>query len=352
MLKVHSVKRRARGFTLVELLVVIAIIGILVALLLPAVQSAREAARRMQCSNNLKQLGIAFHNYHDNFKQFPMAWYVSNNPWNGISWGTQLLPFIEQQPLADQYNPRVTPAMGTNPAVVRTSLNVYLCPSSPGGTQRKYDMNIPPNANATLQALGFPGIAVTGMAASDYSATSGVRSGFGNIAYNNNQGGERHGTLYAHATLTVGANVISSYKDSRIADIVDGTTNTFLVGERVGGDSLFSKRLRITAQAPIVAFAVGVNGGGWGDPLNGEHWLKGGLTTGLPNPMTSIDPTPPGGPCAINCTNLNGYGYFSFHAGGCQFLMADGSVQFVSETASPQSIAYRITRQKGEVLPD
>src|SRR5687768_13415660 len=94
-----SAVRRRQGFTLVELLVVIAIIGILVALLLPAVRAAREAARRMSCGNNVKQLGLAFHNYHDTYKSFPMAWYVTGPnrapQWNAGSWGRHLLPFIE-----------------------------------------------------------------------------------------------------------------------------------------------------------------------------------------------------------------------------------------------------------------
>src|SRR5688572_20808739 len=99
MSKFIPVRRPARGFTLVELLVVIAIIGVLVALLLPAVQAAREAARRMSCGNNVKQLGIAFHNYHDTFKSFPMGFFVTGPnrapTWNAGSWGRQLLPFME-----------------------------------------------------------------------------------------------------------------------------------------------------------------------------------------------------------------------------------------------------------------
>ena len=105
-MNVKTYPKMARGFTLVELLVVIAIIGILVALLLPAVQAAREAARRMQCSNNCKQIGLGLHNYHDTYKSFPMGWsltVVGGGPvLQGVSWGEQILPFLEQQPRHEQ----------------------------------------------------------------------------------------------------------------------------------------------------------------------------------------------------------------------------------------------------------
>src|SRR5688572_17707501 len=113
---------RRRGFTLIELLVVIAIIAILIALLLPAVQQAREAARRTQCKNNMKQLGLAFHNYHDSHKRFPMSYVAFVTPANGsqdvdFNWGymTMLLPFIDQAPLFNQLAPGTTPRIPQDP---------------------------------------------------------------------------------------------------------------------------------------------------------------------------------------------------------------------------------------------
>ncbi|MDY0165471.1 MAG: DUF1559 domain-containing protein [Thermoguttaceae bacterium] len=122
--------QESKGFTLVELLVVIAIIGILIALLLPAVQSAREAARRMQCSNNLKQIALAMHTYESAHRTFPIGLVATGrgmSQWPGHTVQIQLLPFIEQAPLHDQYNYNVR--LLDNPTVIRTSVATFLCPS-------------------------------------------------------------------------------------------------------------------------------------------------------------------------------------------------------------------------------
>ena len=346
-----SHRRHVRGgFTLVELLVVIAIIGILIALLLPAVQAAREAARRSQCTNNLKQLGLGLHNYADAFQTFPMAYFVYINPGTGNinigSWGLAVLPYIEQAALKQQYNSNVPAAnefgaIGqANIAVLSTPLNTFVCPSAPGGPQaRIYDGAIPAGAVPGLPALTWRA------APSDYCVTTGVLGVFANLAYANfpgGAGGNRHGALRDHITI-VGANVGNA--PCRFADITDGTSNTWVLGERTGGNDIYTKTTSWNlAPAATKAQLVAANGGGWGDPLNGEHWLGGTLASGLPFP-------PQQGPCAINCTNLRGYGFHSFHPGGCNFLVADGSVSFTSETTDAFIIAARITRQKGEVIP-
>ncbi len=190
------VKRRSAGFTLVELLVVIAIIGILVALLLPAIQAAREAARRTQCTNNLKQIGIALQNYHDTHNILPPSYVDSPNPNAEIRWGWGLLilPFMENDPLYRLIDP-VTHGGGGGNAVhradqnpnLRVRIKAYRCPSDP----HRSDLN--PNFTATGQA-----------GASNYVISEGV------AAYDRGAGHTSH----------------------TLADVIDGTSNTILVGER------------------------------------------------------------------------------------------------------------------------
>lgn len=325
----------AGGFTLVELLVVIAIIGILVALLLPAVQAAREAARRSQCSNNLRQIGIGLHNYHDAYRSLPMAWYLSVKPSiNFSAWGVALLPFVEQGPLYDQIDHRVpainegAPVYQRNVQLIQTKLPLFVCPSAPGGVDRIYSGAISgiPDAHGTYTYTWKA-------APSDYSAATGVRGVFAQIAYASGSGERRPGALQVHG-------LFGDNRSGRLADIVDGQAYTALVGERTGGDRIYNKM----KAAPEFASLASQNGGGWGDPQNGEHWLAGALHSGLTAP-------PQEGPCAINCTNLRGHGYHAFHPGGCHFLMADASVQFLSQTAAPLAIAARITRDNNDLAP-
>jgi prepilin-type N-terminal cleavage/methylation domain-containing protein/prepilin-type processing-associated H-X9-DG protein len=328
-MNIHSPVRRRSGFTLVELLVVIAIIGILVALLLPAVQFAREAARRMYCSNNLRQLGLALHNYHDTSKSFPAAWSYSVNPVNIQAWGTCILPQIEQQGLYDKYNFSVPAAdqfgvIGAqNIAVISTMIPTFNCPSV-GGQRTIYSGLLPAGALPGAPTLTWRA------APSDYCVSTGVLGVYSNIAYANigGGGGNREGAIQP---------VLAGSGGGNLADILDGTSNTILLGERTGGTVIYSKRTQIIIPSPFEQ----LNGGGWGDGLNGEHWLGGTLYSGLPIPFQQ-------GPCGINCTNLRGYGFYAFHPNGAQFLMADGKVSFINLAAPQYILASQITRRKGE----
>jgi prepilin-type processing-associated H-X9-DG protein len=251
---------------------------------------------------------------------------------NVNSWGLMLLPYMDQQPLYNQFNcsvPAINEAVGLgfpaaviaqNIAVISTPLQAFLCPSTPGGTSRIYNGFVP--ASGSLPPFNITWRA----AASDYIAASGVRGQFANIAYAGNAGGDRDGVLQFSGS-------------SRISDVLDGSSNTFMVGERVGGPTVYRRRAAYT-----LGQLDGSMGGGWGDFLNGEHWLSGSLGDGNPG----VD----GGPCPINCSNVRGWGFYSFHEGGTHVLMTDGSVRFINASINAYVFAGLITRKKGEVITD
>ena len=210
-------KNRFKGFTLVELLVVIAIIGILVGLLLPAVQAAREAARRMQCSNNLKQLGLAMHNYENAHRIFPSG-YIRTSGGAGWGWGALVLPFIEQQAMNDQL--QVTRAnldtiLATPPAnmtvLMQTPLSSFRCPSDTGS-----DGDILPLAPRGRNAFNPGGIQP---AVANYKGSAGI------LSPQHEPGGSGQAVPRDSRGVFVGNVKV------RIADVSDGTSNTIAIGE-------------------------------------------------------------------------------------------------------------------------
>ncbi|MFO1044045.1 MAG: DUF1559 domain-containing protein [Planctomycetaceae bacterium] len=294
-----KIQRRRIGFTLIELLVVIAIIAVLIALLLPAVQQAREAARRSQCKNNLKQIGLALHNYHDTMNIFPpeSIWALGNvggyTPRN-FSWLTLILPYIDQAPLYNSTN-FSQPIWGQ--PIVSRQLSVLTCPSDP---------------------------------------SSGVQNGMASTNYAGDEGYD----WWPRSNNVLGG-IFTLRGTTRIRDVTDGTSNTILVGEVTTG-----------------GYCCGGNNMGAGKPVlaPGGYMRSAFVSPGYSDSQCASQqyPQPDGSanPCSqwtsfksnpsvykptyIHYFGINNdyMGAHSRHVGGAHFLMADGGVRFLSQNMS------------------
>jgi prepilin-type N-terminal cleavage/methylation domain-containing protein len=310
--------RKRPAFTLVELLVVIAIIGILVALLLPAVQSAREAARRMQCSNNLKQIGLALHNYHDTYKSFPPGNLVRITPnqlfGDGWTWHARILPAMEQSGLYDRIRNVTGTDIGTSTSAPQllagrdTKLGFFQCPSHP-------------NPAVSNPSKG-------GYQLSTYNGVSGTTTfnddqmdQITDIGYNGN------GMFYLNSAV-------------RIADVVDGTSNTLIVAEVHDDLKGAPNQNRMRGSDRKYNFSSAGDGN---PPTDSSEYMVG---------TENDDP--------INANTRDANGYFnndgeyagSYHPGGAQFLLTDGSARYISETINMTIYRALSTRAGGEAVGD
>ena len=315
------------GFTLVELLVVIAIIGILVGLLLPAVQAAREAARRTQCTNNLKQIGLAFHNYHDTYPGgvLPPGLLGAGGSRQGWAWGTYLFPFLEKDQFADklEIGETVFWHSGAN-SLCRTPIDTYLCPSDPH-----------PEINAGPTSASGRGNNNTGgnMATSNYVGNAGTN----NLSRLSLQMGADDTPAAVADSKDHHTGVLFPRSYVSFRDITDGTANTALVGERDFEDPHHGNH----------------RAANWGGNLNGYEARGWYNNVTIANTIMIINAGLEGDENAYN-TIAHGQdpcdSWSSQHPGGAQFVRCDASVGFVSETIDDTTFGNFCNRQDGSPL--
>lgn len=310
--------RNVRGFTLIELLVVIAIIGVLIALLLPAVQMAREAARRIACANNLKQIALGFHNYHEAHNAFPIGGYGGGLPTIAAgqtagaralrigSWGQSLLPYLEQAPLYNSINQDLWYIQPENSTAGGTILSVFLCPTSPNPSKTR------PNGDSPSNSLPY--------GRSDYGGNYGERAlrCYPGTGCPNTYGGPSG----ARGMVLTSAEPINS-----VATILDGTSNTIAIGEAseaLHGLWIGHKNF-MDQSAPINA-------------RNGTASTWGSCQVAPTSPFLN----------KIGCDF--GQEFACHHPGGAGFAFADGSARFLKETVDPKVLAALLSRSGGEVI--
>jgi prepilin-type N-terminal cleavage/methylation domain-containing protein len=291
-----TTRKSRKGFTLIELLVVIAIIAILIALLLPAVQQAREAARRTQCKNNLKQIGIAIHNYHENFNMLPQGWVGVTGGrhdvegMNGWGWAARILPQLDQAPLYNRVNFSLSVADPLNATLRESYLSSYRCPSDVGPQKWTID----DDGGSPLVDL----------------ATANYVANFGTDEIDSCEGQPPPFQCVSNGTF---------FHNSRInfASMTDGVSNTFLTGER----------LTIPSEGWFSTWAGVVPGG----------------EEAAVRVLGSTDHTP-------NDPGNHFDDFSSRHVGGSHFLLGDGSVRFISTNIGLSVYRSLSTRAGGDLV--
>ena len=300
--------RRDRGFTLIELLVVIAIIGVLVALLLPAVQAAREAARRSSCSNNLKQIGLAMQNYHGAINCFPPGFITlvradGAELGPGWAWASQSLTYMEQAALFNAINfslPITDPGSQT---ANQTTLSGYLCPSN------SPDLGL-------VNVTGINGANLAYLTASQYVGSAGQFSPGNSPASNN-------GVFFRNSLIGM-------------RDLRDGSSQTLMVGER-------SRNVAEATWVGVIPGAQACTNPNWRTPPECEPSSVLVLAHTGPDPSGAWVDVP-------NFKQAGADDFWSHHSGGCNFVFCDGSVHFLKQSINPQIFSALSTRKGNEVV--
>lgn len=350
MLVAHR-KRSVRGFTLIELLVVIAIIAVLIALLLPAVQQARESARRTQCKNNMKQMGLAMHNYESTHRAFPPARINIGSPlpvYQG-SWTTMCLPYFDQAPLYNTYNFNLTWTHPANLPATSTKLAMFVCPSAP--TNRT-----PPPSSVLLGGYPWPAV---GYGYCDYGSMNSVRPAYflSNGLQTPNLGFATNTALFPPFVTTPAPDKyewdggLKKGEATPIRDISDGTSTTILCVEDGGRPQAWYLNKPGTGTK-----ATTKDGWGWAD-IDAGYSMDGSITDGTKVGKATC--TVPSGPCtlvaspgiapyAVSMTNDSEM--YAFHTGGAHVLMCDGTVRFISQNMSAAVLSALATRNASDVV--
>lgn len=370
------VKRAKKGFTLIELLVVIAIIAVLVALLLPAVQQAREAARRSTCKNSLKQIGIALHNYHDTFNVLPPGLCVAGEPPTGdpilpsdptiltinaptlgaVGWGTYMLPFFDQAPLYKKMNLKTAVGHNGNFAHTDTVLSMTRCPSDIGDDQIESNGQM----QGTTNYLGNFGIGTPQMQLNP-KFVQGIFGHNTKVRIRDIKDGTSNVFLVVERRLTRSSTAWAAGGAGTV-DPTSGVTGITSITEQQGGANFWSGTRNITGGAAEVLATTYFNEAQMHDPavVPRSGSINATVANGVETNGYRINKTGPmgagGGSAVFNqpltqqLQDWNTVGPSSWHTGGCQVLLGDGTVRFLTENINMTTYTDMSRRSDGATL--